>query len=61
MADIVVIASKSEHILEGFAPYKGAAGTGVAGPLVLVLGVEVARTSTVQYSTVQYDVFVEVN
>ena len=51
MADIVVIASKSEHILEGFAPYKGAAGTGVAGPLVLVLGVEVARTSTVQYST----------
>ena len=47
MADIVVMASKSEHILEGFAPYKGAAGTGVAGPLVLVLGVGVARTSII--------------
>ena len=55
MADMVVIASKSEHILEGFAPYRGAAGAEGAGPLVLLLGVGLGRVSIVQNNRVRYN------
>ena len=46
IAEIEVIASKSEHILEGLAPYSGAGGAGGGGPRVCV-GVVTGRASTV--------------
>lgn len=46
MAEIEVIASKSEHILEGLAPYRGAGGAGGGGPRVCV-GLVTGRASTV--------------
>ena len=50
IADIEVIASKSEHILEGLAPYTGAGGAEGGGPRVCV-GVVTGRASAADNNT----------